>query len=769
MKKLTILLLIILILPVFAYAENNLTCDYTETVKIGEKQISVLYVDGHKENNPLEIKNFKNIQDWLGRTYSQTFEVHNLLDIPVNTTIKFEASLTTYTQNQEIQAHSFGTFGNVLGIDQNTITFIYEDNNYSEGKWKTENIYQTNCSECPEGSGQICLDDGADCSENNRCGSGHCVEGRCTDIYPLCYNEDCRCEQDEVQCANATMCVKTASVNLGDKPICSVKECMYHYVDSEGYCRQRLGGTCHSGWECESGYCVRDYCSTGQNGQGTCYMNDCKCAEDEVQCSDNTKCVKKESVSTGSSILCSREECKSETYKNITRKWDLNGICTEHPDITKQKELDNKRKQTLLFSTIGGVFLIIITITFIFLFRQIRKTTKETNEVKIKLLDKEIDAIKNKTSMIEKEIEKTQADIEKTQASIKYISELKTNLKSLHNTISDLESKKNKEESDYLTLKELREEEQKKLKIVKEEQESVKKTLEYTKTQINIMTGQLSDLQKEKGQIEKDYKILKNKKNKTQNEIKQMSKKEEEIEKLNKKIQDANSKLEQTETKYHEESEKLNNIKKEQEDVKQNLEDIKNVVEKLKKEYSILHTQLKELKKKKNQSKQDLDEIIQIENQLKRKKDLIEEYIKPEKSTIMGKDVYHWRNPGKDYYPCFANRIKNTTEFDLTDKEIHLWVAENIYKNHKKEFEKIYPKYELKELVVHHIDNDKDNYSENNLAIITKEQHTIGIKHGKIIRGNRESGINELKRLNIKQPHIPELSDNKENKKVTEY
>jgi len=87
-----------------------------------------------------------------------------------------------------------------------------------------------------------------------------------------------------------------------------------------------------------------------------------------------------------------------------------------------------------------------------------------------------------------------------------------------------------------------------------------------------------------------------------------------------------------------------------------------------------------------------------------------------------------------------------------------VYAQKNIYYAHEEWFKQSYPDLSFNELAVHHIDSDKLNDDVDNLAIISKEEER-DISHQKIPEGDRKAGIKELKRVGVKQPHIPELND----------
>lgn len=162
-------------------------------------------------------------------------------------------------------------------------------------------------------------------------------------------------------------------------------------------------------------------------------------------------------------------------------------------------------------------------------------------------------------------------------------------------------------------------------------------------------------------------------------------------------------------------------------------------------EISSLKNKVEEMKKDKE------DEDEKMKKAVQSWQDSEKEYIKPFK--IRGRGGEAWRNPNilNKYYPCYWH---GNPEKD--NKEIHKDIAEKeIFNFYKSFFEKNYPGKKFHNFLVHHIDKDPDNFDLKNLAVI--DNH-YSIEHSRIQKGDGDSGINELKRLNIKQPHIKELN-----------
>jgi hypothetical protein len=86
------------------------------------------------------------------------------------------------------------------------------------------------------------------------------------------------------------------------------------------------------------------------------------------------------------------------------------------------------------------------------------------------------------------------------------------------------------------------------------------------------------------------------------------------------------------------------------------------------------------------------------------------------------------------------------------------WAYRQVYQKHKEWFFKKGRIY-FSLLEVHHIDGDKLNNDESNLAILTKEEHKK-IEHTKNIPvHDYVAGIRELRRLGIQQPHLKNTLD----------
>ncbi|MGV8151071.1 MAG: hypothetical protein ACP5NV_05065 [Candidatus Woesearchaeota archaeon] len=740
-------LAILLILSITSIPILALDCQYT--AENGFVQFSRLYVDDELQENPLEVRNFRtngcSIKDCM-----YVFDVYNFLDIPVNVTIQFESFGNPIYQDAEIQPYSISSHGGGFNTAQSSIKFTYHSNRYSEARYVNEPILV--CREC-EG-GLSCLNDGESCNLGSQCGGGYCVEGRCN-YEPYCYQNNCGCPDDKIECPDHSQCVIRDKLSIGKKPICDARECITNYINPKtGLCSVQLGGNCNENSQCPSGYCIRGCCSE----TGLCCNNDCNCSEDEIQCSDNKTCVKKNEVSLGSKPACNIEECKSETYKNITRKYlDGDGNCAEHPDITNARAFDTQRNWLILIGVFIGIILIIFMYGMIVYFKnksefedkinknkkdilnKLHEQKKELEQVLIKRISIELAREKEKQVTLDKSIEKIKQENENIRISIQSLDELRLEIKKAM-------SKKNKESADYRTIRTLKEQEQEKLSIIRN-------TYDTYKDAVDIFKIDMDELERRKLSLEKDIMDLDKNKIKSLEEINTLAEKKKEAEDVNKKLKKASSEFQRM-------MRDLTSINEEIVSKEKELFDIQSEVSKIQREYIKLKNELDIIKSKKEKSKSDLEDIARMEIDLQRKEKVIADYTKIEKSHILGSGVYQWRNPKKEYYPCYVNKDAKGDYTRKTDTEIHKDLAKRIYNHYSDYFKKRYPEFVFDQMIVHHIDDDPDNYNEDNLAIISWDEHNskTGIQHKHILRGDRDSGIKELNRLNIKQPHIPELN-----------
>jgi hypothetical protein len=153
------------------------------------------------------------------------------------------------------------------------------------------------------------------------------------------------------------------------------------------------GEQCDSGASCGSGFCVERYCSNNES----CYKNDCKCGESNVQCLDNKLCVKRNSVENDMKPVCNPFECKSNYYDEKA------GKCAKSPDqIAKENEekLNNlvKRIQTIVFTFVFAIAIVIAIL--LFGFKKMGNSQKDIEEMKQKTIKQEIEIIKDQNAIL---------------------------------------------------------------------------------------------------------------------------------------------------------------------------------------------------------------------------------------------------------------------------------------------------------------------------------------------------------------------------------
>lgn len=91
--------------------------------------------------------------------------------------------------------------------------------------------------ECQQCLGVTCKDDGVACLRGQECGSGNCIEHRCSDSNSTCFNRDCGCPLESIQCPAADKCVKIRQLEEGSMPYCRQEECISGYANSStGHC-----------------------------------------------------------------------------------------------------------------------------------------------------------------------------------------------------------------------------------------------------------------------------------------------------------------------------------------------------------------------------------------------------------------------------------------------------------------------------------------------------------------------------------------------------
>jgi hypothetical protein len=226
--KIIVLLIGILLAINIAYA---LDCQYTEPVY---EEKTVFYEDGNKLDYPvIEIKDFQ-------PGSSNPFRVYNNHDskrfgVEVEFTQR-DGGRNTQTFELDRKESRPASIQNQFDlVDQNTITFrIVNDTSITFQKEPVE--IGRICQSC---NGNICSNDGIACQRAQECGGSYCVEGYCSNSE-ICFNNNCNCPQDKIQCNDNKRCVPTGVVPNDIKPECGkYQECVSRYINtSDGLCEK---------------------------------------------------------------------------------------------------------------------------------------------------------------------------------------------------------------------------------------------------------------------------------------------------------------------------------------------------------------------------------------------------------------------------------------------------------------------------------------------------------------------------------------------------
>jgi hypothetical protein len=238
MKKLSLFLLLTTILLGSVYA---LDCQYTENVYENHTQ-TIFYEDGLELDYPLlEFTEFT--YGSPGNPYWPSGEVGYSFKVKNNHSSKRIELNVTFTKNGNLDSEHFtvdplgyyivGRGWNEV-IDFNTIQYRFITEDFTAELKEVEVLVGIICKVC---NGQTCLNDGSSCQLNIECGSSHCVRKYCSPTV-TCYNDDCNCLSNEVQCSDNKTCVEKAVVPLDVKPECNKpQECVTGYIDEEtGLC-----------------------------------------------------------------------------------------------------------------------------------------------------------------------------------------------------------------------------------------------------------------------------------------------------------------------------------------------------------------------------------------------------------------------------------------------------------------------------------------------------------------------------------------------------
>ncbi len=228
-KKIILLLILTFLAIPFVFGQD-LACQYKDNQSYQVEELRYYLGDKYLMDGKPEIVEISRTLDDDGGI----FKVYNPFSVKVNVSIDYTIYIAGIspklkTVNSEIAPEQYTKIDVLLGDSQIKNAEIKEViSPILESKLEKVTKQKEICKLC---SGSICLDDGASCSKNIECGSGLCVRGLCSGSK-VCYNNDCKCSEKEVQCADNSKCVKKNSLNVGSRPICSFEECKTKYINA---------------------------------------------------------------------------------------------------------------------------------------------------------------------------------------------------------------------------------------------------------------------------------------------------------------------------------------------------------------------------------------------------------------------------------------------------------------------------------------------------------------------------------------------------------
>lgn len=477
------------------------------------------------------------------------------------------------------------------------------------------------------------------------------------------------------------------------------------------------GVSCISNSECGGRFCVENYCSNSE----VCFVNNCNCASNEIQCTDNKKCVKKDSIEFGVKPLCNMiEECKSYTYNSILNKntsltskyISSNGSCEIHPEIKVLQEQEikineNAKKRNWIIALLI-VFLSGIISLILLLIR------KRKNEAEAKTVEE-----REKQKTLEKEKEKEE-------------SKQKTEIQKQKTLKSEIE-KIEKEKEHLLGVG----------KTLKEEIEESKKRLKEWDIKIKNADSQA------KITFEEAYR------REAQTQQEKIKKGEEKLKKIGEQIKSANIEAKNVfQEEYQKEKSRHEKIIQEGNDKLSRLKNqVKNASDEAKKafeeEYQKEEQRQQERKAKLSHNDR---EISRKEEDQQRKREELE---RSKSKLNLEKDAFDSENKGfmiKKAKDKYEQRYHNQLIFEensgyLKFKSSNEYLHRYLY---RKNFgiEKGY--------FIHHIDANKLNCELHNLISILKERHD-SFNHARVLFNDWNSGIQQLKeQLGMKDEDFPE-------------
>lgn len=235
MKKSFLFIILLIFLVPQIYAE----CEYTKEV-VTSSEVKFLPFD-YKGNQ------LKEVQITINSEWNQPAKIINLNDydlkvkIKINLNIKQKDWCDSYTEkmNSILEKELI-----VPGNDYVELPVVKPTTNFycNEFRWTApyeiqyENTdFVTVKPTTVENKTTVCLgkNNGYACISSNECGSKFCIEGYCSNTN-TCYNNDCKCPSNKIQCGDNGRCVLRNDIGTDSKPTCGlVQECKTGYIDQK--------------------------------------------------------------------------------------------------------------------------------------------------------------------------------------------------------------------------------------------------------------------------------------------------------------------------------------------------------------------------------------------------------------------------------------------------------------------------------------------------------------------------------------------------------
>lgn len=242
-KKLIIYLFLALFLISSVYA---LDCGYKDIEKYQEFGTYLYTPSGDFFGETLKSFDYQGGYGNLDGPCRYSFKVYNNFSYPISVTVRYtlyapylayfhdevkdvrEQNLIIKEYSEEkISGQGVGVGGCYVIENETSYNITSPEPLISKKGYITKE--RVICRICP--NGKQCLNDGESCKIADECGGEFCIQGYCNHIRS-CFNNDCKCVSDEIQCYDNLKCVKKNSTTLDNLPKCNKKEeCISGYIN----------------------------------------------------------------------------------------------------------------------------------------------------------------------------------------------------------------------------------------------------------------------------------------------------------------------------------------------------------------------------------------------------------------------------------------------------------------------------------------------------------------------------------------------------------